>query len=362
MTNCIFHLAEKRVSRYPARVALRLLSLVAVALSVSQSLAEDFNDIGGEKYSGVKRTGTVVRVRSGTIEVNVGDKAPLAVLVSQDALDAAFAKHRDKTNRKIQLKCEVVGTADFSFVKREHGVSFSAELDKQRTAVEPVKELTVFTVEDPNKLWLIDTQPGLDEGKAASKAGYFQVNGQVAQLRKDGLTVKALAEQGKKTAPVTIKVQVSPDVKVNLKVAEYMLAKAGDAIEVDGFTFTKNKQEVKGTLLAEVVNIKLANHVGSDKAKPAVAQAERRADKQSTADGADKPTPPRAAAKKAVTAIADEPADAIVHESGDPAPGKLVFRDRLVVDEEDAPVGARAARRTPARQSPAAAKGGSDDQ
>ena len=339
-----------------------LLTAALLLLPVARTAAENFDDIGGEKFTGVKLTGSVVRVQSGAIEVNTGDKRPLTVWVGQDALNAAFAKHKEKTKRDLLLKCVVIGTADFSFLRKDHGVSFTAELDKQRNGLADITELSVFTVDDTSQLTLIDTQAALDEGKAApAKGGYYQVNGQINQLRKDGFTAKTMSDQGKKPIPVSVKVRVAADAKVSLRVADYLLAKAGDAIEIEGYTFTKNKKEVPGTLLAENVTITLAKPIGlPEKSKPAVARNDRRAEKKPAADADDEmPEPARQASGK--RAVVAEAADDLGPDPGDPLPGKLIFRDKLTVDGDDAAGestdggSAGNARPSPVRPSPTAA-------
>jgi hypothetical protein len=202
-----------------------------------------------------------------------------------------------------QTKVELTGTASVDALRPGVGVRFTAAMDKQGVVKEKVSQLTIFTPSQENPLgfWSAESAPaaggapaggapaeapagdpfgfgkklddltgkpsgkpaGKSAGKPAGKAaatetGNYLIAGRVTAFH---------AGTGKlqlTTGNAVIKAEVAPDAQVDLKLADYSLARKGDRVTVSGQTIPKS-----GLVQAAIVKIAATEPVGGGgKIKP----------------------------------------------------------------------------------------------
>jgi len=176
-----------------------------------------------------------------------------------------------------QAKVEVTGTATADFLRPGLYVRFTAEVDKHGTVKEKVAQLSIFTPsrETPPGLFSPEAggagigggafdgfgagpgggvgKPPIGIGKAPGKipgkavpvetAKTYTVAGQITSARNNKLTVNA--------ATAAIKFEVTDDAAIDVKVADYSLARKGDKVSVQG-------RMVKGRLgMGEAISVKI---------------------------------------------------------------------------------------------------------
>jgi RNase P/RNase MRP subunit p29 len=189
-----------------------------------------------------------------------------------------------------QAKIEVTGTATADFLRPGLYVRFTAEVDKHGTVKEKVAQLSIFT---PSR----ETPPGLFSpeaggagvggggfegfgpgpgggvgkppvgigkplgkipGKAApaATAKAYTVAGQVTAARNNKLTVNA--------GTASVKFEVTDDATIDVKMADYSLARKGDKVSVQG----RMMKGRPGMGEATSVKIELVSPLSGGKAKP----------------------------------------------------------------------------------------------
>jgi hypothetical protein len=178
------------------------------------------------------------------------------------------------------------------------------------------------------------------EAKPATsfKAGNYQVTGKIVSFKKGELKVRTNIYRGSKAVATSLTVRVSPNATIDLRVADYALAKKGDSIEVSGFTYTRKKgqEAVAGVILAESVKIKGSRPLAAPKlAAKAAAKPKPKAVAKSDEEDAD--APPTAKGAVASKRDVDSEMSEDAPEPEDPAktPAKLIFIDKFAVDKID---------------------------
>jgi len=212
-----------------------------------------------------------------------------------------------------QAKIELTGTATADFLRPGLYVRFTAEVDKHGTAKEKVAQLSIFTPsrETPPGLFSpeaggaaaggafdgfgpgvgkppvgigkppvgIGKAPGKTSGKAApvETAKAYTVAGQITAARNNKLTVNA--------GTASIKFEVTDDAAIDVKVADYSLARKGDKVSVQG----KMMKGRPGMGEAASVKIELASPLSGGKAKPVKPAPKHEARPPKKAAGAKQP-------------------------------------------------------------------------
>lgn len=335
----------------------RCLSLFAVSGSLllcqmqSAPVAAQSFTIGDTKYTDSKVSGTVVGVGAGWVTIQM-PKGPMQIIVSDQKLAELKEPFRQPTDPPERTQVVVNGSADPSYVAKDHFVSFSAELKNGKSVAE-VQELTLFTPSETQPLGVTGTAGPVDgeSGAAASlPEGNCLISGQVASFGKGQMIVTVPLAKGRRSK-VTVK--VSATAKVGVRTADLSMAQPGDTVSAQGYIASRKGQPPQNQMLAASVEVALA--------KPLMSKAKRR--ELAAADGAAKKPTARntktEVAKKDPTlplADNDEPpglkdpsmpekpatqkqpdrVDAADVQADDPTPETLVVTDTFVVDETNA--------------------------
>jgi hypothetical protein len=227
-------------------VALLLLAVPAVAIG------QDKEKPKGEKLSA---SGTIKSIGPGGLQV---------ISAAGDQWQVALAP-----------KAEVVvtGTATPAFLRPGMLVKFSGKFNKKAETVEPLSSITVYTPREEKKQWR-EEDAGSEFGKGLFKADEpmatdnkkkkkpaesidVSSGGAIASARGGKLSVRA--------PEATFKIALTEDAQVALDVNDVRLARVGDKVELEGWTYPGDVTKV----MANRVVIRLSETLGekTDKKK-----------------------------------------------------------------------------------------------
>lgn len=233
-------------------LCLTWLLLMPAALSVAQEKGKM-----GEKVSA---SGTITAVGPGVMQV----------------MSAAGDQWQVALDPKAEVY--VSGTASPSFLRPGMLVKFSGKFNKKAEAVEPLSSITVFTprAEKPRQgeegggnssdlakgLFEVDEPAPAGEKKKPVEAFDVSSGGAIVSARGGKLSVRGPAG--------TFKMTLASDAEVALDVNDYRLARAGDKIELEGWTYQGDVTKV----VANRVSIRLAEPLGEKKKEPVKPKSE----------------------------------------------------------------------------------------
>jgi hypothetical protein len=230
---------------------MRWLALLSVfvlpTLLLAQAKEKDKNDK-------ITASGTIKSIAPGVLQVmsSAGDQW-------QVALDP-------------KAEVYVTGTATPAFLKPGMLVKFSGKFNKKAETVEPLASITVFTPREDKEKW---NRGKGEEGGANSELakGLFQIDepkpdakkqkpmetfdvstgGEIASARGGKVSVRGPSG--------SFKLELAKDATVALDVSDYRLARPGDKIDLEGWTYNGDVTKV----VASRVTIRLAEPVGDKK-------------------------------------------------------------------------------------------------
>lgn len=177
----------------------------------------------------------------------------------------------DQWQVAIDPKAEVVvtGSATPSFLRAGMLVKFSGKFNKRAESVEPLPSLTVFTPRQPTRrqgeepsadvsdlakgLFKFDEPAAEEEKKKAPESFDVSSGGAIVSAR--GGKVAVRSPQG------TFKITLADDAMVDLDVSDYRLARPGDKVEIEGWTYQGDVTKV----VANRIAIRLAEPLGEKK-------------------------------------------------------------------------------------------------
>ena len=236
---------------------MRALYLVALLLLPTALAAQERPKQQGEKVSA-----------SGTIKGLV----PGGMLVVSAA--------GDQWQVALDPKAEVIvtGTAAPSFLRPGMLVKFSGKFNKKAESVEPLSSITVFTPREEKHhrgeegaggnndlakgLFQLEEPSPDKEKKKAFESFDVSSGGAVVSARGGKLSVRGPAG--------TFKIALADDAQVALDVSDYRLARAGDKVELEGWTYQGDVTKV----VANRVTIRLAEPLGEKKKEVAKPKSE----------------------------------------------------------------------------------------
>jgi hypothetical protein len=227
---------------------MRSLGFVFLVLVPSLLLAQAKEKEKNEKISA---SGTIKAIAPGVLSVmsSAGDQW-------QVALDP-------------KAEVFVTGTATPAFLKPGMLVKFSGKFNKKAETVEPLASITVFTPREEKR-----TRGDREEGGGNDLAkGLFQIDepkpdakkqkpmetfdvssgGEVASARGGKVSVRGPSG--------SFKLELAKDATVALDVSDYRLARPGDKIDLEGWTYNGDVTKV----VANRVTIRLAEPLGEKK-------------------------------------------------------------------------------------------------
>jgi hypothetical protein len=284
-----------------------ITAVVTIGLSIIGSAGSRLasaEDPRAEKFSGKVMGGVMP---DGLRVVNGAGKVVFVVISSAKLTEAK----KDKT-----LSVSVTGDAEANFLSLMKGqvVSFSTTMSGGRPK-EDLDELTLLPNDEKQTLEMSDKMPNVDEaGTAAEKSdktSSYLVSGIIQSFSfKDGQLLVRVPNDHKKLVP--IKFHVADKAKINVHLNDFSFARAGDAVDVDGYS--SDPKDHVSTIIAENVSIVGAAPFADPKKAKALLASKNAAAK------APKPRPAKTAASE--TPAADE--SAIADASGAAQGGAVV--------------------------------------
>lgn len=223
---------------------MRLALVIVLVLLPLAAVAQEKKPMG-EKVSA---SGTIKGARGNVLEVvsSAGDVWQVAVAPKAEVI--------------------VNGTATPAFLRPGMLVKFSGKFNKRAETVEPLSSITVFTPREVKK------QPGEEENNLSDLAkGLFQPDEPASDTKKpiESFDVSSggaitSARGGKVTVRgpgANFKLTLAEDAQVSLDVSDLRLVKAGDKIELEGWTYQGDVTK----LVANRVVIRLSETIGEKK-------------------------------------------------------------------------------------------------
>jgi hypothetical protein len=227
------------------RTFVALLLLVVPALAIGQEK---------EKGDKISASGTIKSIGPGGLQV---------ISAAGDQWQVALAP-----------KAEVVvtGTATPAFLRPGMLVKFSGKFNKKAESVEPLSSITVFTPREEKKQHR-EEDAGSEFGKGLFKADEPMATDNKKKKPVESIDVSsggaiASARGGKlsvRAPEATFKIALTDDAQVALDVSDVRLARVGDKVELEGWTYPGDVTKV----LANRVVIRLSETLGekTDKKK-----------------------------------------------------------------------------------------------
>jgi hypothetical protein len=229
------------------RIPMRIFTLALVIATIStvcatawtQNRERPKNEPKREKF---RETGTIHAVAPGVLQVKGEKGAQWLVKVPENPQAIQF-----------------LAAGSVEFLQPGMFVRFTNEFDKRGIPQKAVKQLTVFTPREGNKIGVFPDSGLADDGlfeegevkKTKVETASFLVAGQLTAYRKGTFTVKAGNAQ--------IKGELADIVQVSFDVSDYSLARQGDTIAIEGWYYEQQKTHI----YANTIKITAARALGA---------------------------------------------------------------------------------------------------
>jgi len=240
-----------------------LLALIGLHTAAGQGIRPPFGrPPGTPQTEPFAATGIVQRVLPGRVQILTNTNQTWIVLIDPKAV------------------VHVQGTAKADYLRPGQYVRFMAAVDKKGRVVDKLASLTLFTPRAPTELgiWPEGTAGEQQAGQpqqfgagaapsnpAAGDAQRYMVAGRIASLRRGTMAVN--------TGRVLIQAELAEDPKIEVDVANYLLAKPGDKISVTKGRMPAGLMALPpgriGTAQATELTIELTQPLTTQPAKPA---------------------------------------------------------------------------------------------
>jgi hypothetical protein len=126
-------------------------------------------------------------------------------------------------------KVDVEGSADAAYLTPGVPVHFFADMTAANLAPEPLKEITVCTIdEEDNKPLCISADPTKPKKKGKDALNNMEVRGTIKAIKNGKLTVDVPSQRN----PQQVKITLAPDVKVLAHFTDLSMVRPGDAVDV----------------------------------------------------------------------------------------------------------------------------------
>jgi uncharacterized protein YdbL (DUF1318 family) len=154
-------------------------------------------------------------------------------------------------------KVDVEGSADVDYLTPGVNVHFFAEMTAANVVPEPLKEITICTIDEANNTPLcISADPTKPKNKGKDALNNMEVRGTIKTNKNGKMTINVPSQRN----PQQVKITLAPDLKVLAHFTDLAMVRPGDEVNVPW------AMEIDPVLLApQSVKITMANPLVADK-------------------------------------------------------------------------------------------------